>query len=245
MRVTLKSMPSGARLAAKLTTAVLVSGALAACNMQHTSTHEASYRPIQPHERFPIEVTQSTVKLEVPVHRGATGLTRDVRNDVRDIIFQFQSSGADRLIVVQHPSPRHPSAAAAAMSEIHGMVVAAGLSSGQVMYSRYPRGYAGRGAPILISFDNHVAMAPECGDWSENMAATYENVPYPNFGCSAQSNLAAMVADPRDLVQPRGMTPPHAGRRDVVLGNYRLGAKTEADTSGADEGSVSEVGQDD
>jgi type IV pilus biogenesis protein CpaD/CtpE len=53
-----------------------------------------------------------------------------------------------------------------------------------------------------------------------------------------------MVADPRDLASPRAMTPSHGGRRDVVMEAYRVGAATEADTSAADDATVSEVSDD-
>ena len=40
-----------------------------------------------------------------------------------------------------------------------------------------------------------------------------ENRQYWNFGCATQRNLAAMVANPADLVQPRSETPPKRQRR--------------------------------
>ncbi len=38
-----------------------------------------------------------------------------------------------------------------------------------------------------------------------------ENQPYWNLGCANQRNLAAMVDNPADLVQPRGEAPAYAG----------------------------------
>ena len=49
-----------------------------------------------------------------------------------------------------------------------------------------------------------------------------ENRPSGTWGAD-QRNLAAMVNNPTDLVQPRGETPPYAPRRSVVLERYPKG----------------------
>ena len=51
----------------------------------------------------------------------------------------------------------------------------------------------------------------------------FENQPYWNLGCATQRNLAAMVDNPSDLVQPRGETPElydaaHDGRGKISPG---------------------------
>jgi pilus assembly protein CpaD len=55
------------------------------------------------------------------------------------------------------------------------------------------------------------------------MPHTLDNRPYYNFGCSTQQNLAAMVENPEDLVQPRASTPAYAARRQTVIEKYRKG----------------------
>ena len=54
----------------------------------------------------------------------------------------------------------------------------------------------------------------------------FENQPYWNLGCASQRNLAAMVDNPADLVQPRGETPAYTMRRTTVLDKYRQGEST-------------------
>jgi pilus assembly protein CpaD len=46
------------------------------------------------------------------------------------------------------------------------------------------------------------------------------------MGCATQRNLAAMVADPEDLLHPRAETPRPSERRDVVWGKYVKGEPT-------------------
>ena len=74
-----------------------------------------------------------------------------------------------------------------------------------------------------------------CGqDWSQNWADTADNQPPPSFGCATNHNLAAMVADPRDLVEPRQMGTSDAVRRSTVMGHYEKGEVTQADKHSAD-----------
>ncbi|MEI9929673.1 MAG: CpaD family pilus assembly lipoprotein [Rhizomicrobium sp.] len=62
-------------------------------------------------------------------------------------------------------------------------------------------------------------------DWGD----TADNQPPPTFGCAVQKNIAAMVADPRDLVQQRAMGPSDAARRTTVMGHYEKGEITQSD----------------
>ena len=55
-----------------------------------------------------------------------------------------------------------------------------------------------------------------------------ENRQYWNFGCASQRNLAAMVDNPADLVQPRGETPAYTARRSVAIDKYRKGENPSA-----------------
>jgi pilus assembly protein CpaD len=94
---------------------------------------------------------------------------------------------------------------------------------------------------VELGFVSYMAHADECGDWSVNVGFTLENTPQPNFGCAVQHNIAAMVADPRDLVTPRPMDASDATRRSTVMGNYEQGKPTQAQQTAAQSGAVSEV----
>jgi len=55
---------------------------------------------------------------------------------------------------------------------------------------------------------------------------TYTNQPYDNFGCFHTANLAAMIDDPRQLLQPYDMTIPDSQRRQTVYDKYIKGENT-------------------
>jgi pilus assembly protein CpaD len=44
------------------------------------------------------------------------------------------------------------------------------------------------------------ASVPGCPNWSDPAQPNYQNRMMSNFGCGVNSNLAAMVANPTDLV---------------------------------------------
>lgn len=64
------------------------------------------------------------------------------------------------------------------------------------------------------------ASVPNCPNWSKSTDANYNSSNHPNYGCAVNSNMAAMVSDPEDLVRGRKSTlrndhaagrPPKAG----------------------------------
>ena len=95
---------------------------------------------------------------------------------------------------------------------------------------------------VEIGFIGYQASAGSCGDWSANLSFTLDNQVSPNLGCAVQHNIAAQVADPRDLIAPRAMGSGDAARRAFVYDNYKQGKPTGAEHSSEQSGAVSEVG---
>ncbi len=96
---------------------------------------------------------------------------------------------------------------------------------------------------IRVTYIRYVAEVPPCGDWSTNLAISASNTRPPNFGCATQHNMAAMVADPRDLVAPDTSGQADAQRRLTILERYRAGEPTAAQRTDAQSAGVSTVGQ--
>lgn len=47
------------------------------------------------------------------------------------------------------------------------------------------------------------ASVPNCPNWAKPNDANFNSSNHPNYGCAVNSNMAAMVADPEDLVRGR------------------------------------------
>jgi pilus assembly protein CpaD len=73
------------------------------------------------------------------------------------------------------------------------------------------------------------AGVPGCSDWSRNVVDEFAGNSHSNFGCATNSNLAAMVANPADLVRGAerdGTADPQVVFRSVD--NYRKAPPTGA-----------------
>ena len=88
----------------------------------------------------------------------------------------------------------------------------------------------GAGAPgvVRVVVTRAVASVPNCPDWSSRPSQpNYNNRTVPNFGCSVNSNLAAMVANPEDLVHGReGSGVGDAMTASKAVGAYRAAPPT-------------------
>ena len=88
-----------------------------------------------------------------------------------------------------------------------------------------------------------------CGLWPEDLGPSihnrtyFENKPYYNFGCANQRNLAAMVDNPSDLVQPRPETPPYTERRTASFEKYRKGTATATTYPESEKAKLSDTGK--
>lgn len=64
------------------------------------------------------------------------------------------------------------------------------------------------------------ASVPGCPNWSAPSQPNYSNKTMPNFGCAVNGNLAAMVANPTDLIYGRADLPGSdgfAGTKAITL----------------------------
>jgi pilus assembly protein CpaD len=91
---------------------------------------------------------------------------------------------------------------------------------------------------VTVNIVNYRARTYACGQW-ENLAATRNNTAYQNFGCAVSSNLAAQIADPRDLQTPRAAAPVDMDRRSVMLDKYRKGDVTSSAKDDNAKGTIS------
>lgn len=54
---------------------------------------------------------------------------------------------------------------------------------------------------VRVIIARSTATVPGCPDWSQNSDANLTNATNANYGCSVNSNMAVMVADPQHLVK--------------------------------------------
>ena len=192
-------------------------------------------------QQFPIVVEPQVATLAVQTDDGLDGLARGEDQRIAAFAQRWKARGQGMLTVA---SPANGGGSGGAMGELKKILASNGIGKGAVQYTSYPPASGDTQAPITLSFVAYAATASECGqDWSENLAFDPRNIPWPEFGCSTQHNLAAIIADPRDLVEPHASTPADAGRRTTVMDKYQKGEVTGAERAPneADSGQSSKV----
>lgn len=210
---------------------VLMAGcALAGCK-HDGGAQVAGWALVDPSQRHPIMVSQQPATLQVHVPRGMSGLSPSQRAEVMQFAGSSRAtdSGNSRLVIAAPSGASNEVAAMNAVQQIRDILMDGGFSESTIAVEAYT-GEGRHEPPIRISYMRYVAEGPECGnDWSENLARNPKNFNYPDFGCAQQRNLAAMIANPADLLGPRTEGPRDSNRRDDVYGKYVSGKVTASD----------------
>jgi pilus assembly protein CpaD len=219
---------------------------LAGCYPTQPPVVQAPY-PVDYRERHPITLKEGehTVELFLGANRG--GLTPPQRADVLAFAQLWRREGTSGVVIdVPHGGPTDR-AAADSMREVYSILGASGVPQRAVFVRKY-KPLPGVLASIKLNYSKLSATAGPCGQWPPDLGPTvdahdYENRPYWNLGCATQRNLAAMVSNPSDLVQPRGETPAPALRRAVVMDKYGAGENPSGIYAGYDTGKISDLGK--
>jgi pilus assembly protein CpaD len=186
---------------------------------------KAPFTLANPNERHPIAVRQGEVALDLVVYPGSSGLNESQKGQLYGFLRDYTSQSSDRLLVRAPSGGPNETAAMKAYEQVQKAMRSAGINPRSVALEPY-YGNGDPSAPLRLSYLQFVAEPPDCPDWSENIGRDPQNMPWPNMGCATQRNLAAMVANPEDLLHPRGETPRPGERRDVVWGKYVKGNVT-------------------
>jgi pilus assembly protein CpaD len=187
-----------------------------------------------------ILVTETTERLSVPVAADDVVLSPELADAVQRFARTYIRAGHGALVMSVPQSESENAAPDRIGEHVRMRLAEAGVPYNSIARASYNPVDAG--APILLSFLVYDAQAPTCDPlWTQDLAHNSDNVAWKSFGCSQQANLAAMIANPGDLLGPRDEDPRDATRRAVVLEKYRQGEQTHAERSADERVQVSEV----
>jgi pilus assembly protein CpaD len=176
----------------------------------------------------PIAVEPSYREIKVGFAGGIQGMTPEDAAKFDAFLADYRAHGNGSIgISVPSGAPSRN-----AITYFGERAAASGIARDKILVSTHDT--ANGDFRVDVSYIAYTAHTDSCGDWSENLAFTLDNATPKNFGCSVQHNIAAMVADPRDLVQPRAFEAADANRAGVILGNYEIGKPTAAEKRTAD-----------
>jgi len=171
-------------------------------------------------KRHPIVVARDRVDMGFPLAGDGGGLEPGAYFQVTRLARRYRQTGKGRILISAPPSHRYRRDVVTALNDVRSAIRKAGVTNAQIAYGPPPGDIGGGAEEIRVSFDRVAALGPSCGDWSEDATHNREMLPYANFGCATQHNLAAMVAHPTDLIYPAEETPRPAERREAVWRKY-------------------------
>lgn len=224
------------------------SAALAACTHTDQDTITGSI-PNDYRQRHPIVIQEANRATEVFVGHGRGGLTAAQRSDIAGLAGDWLREGTGGIIIDMPVKTPNAHVAADSLREIKAILAAVGVPPRGITVRNYTPADPRLFATIRVNYPRITADAGPCGTWPEDIGPSIknkgylENRPYYNLGCATQRNLAAMVDNPSDLVQPRAETPAMTSRRNVSFDKYRKGQTTGTVYPEADRAKLSDVGK--
>ncbi len=202
-----------------LTTALFAAVTLTGCATGAGKSDNVALTAPLPTEQYPLQA--QTMSRTVNLRINPNGLSNNQRIAL-DQIAAKASWVSGEPVDIEIITSAEPGAVAAGRT-VGGYLVAHDVADSNLSQ------LSQQGQPadiVTVNIVSYRARTYACGQTWENLAATRNNTAYQNFGCAISSNLAAQIADPRDLQTPRAATTVDMGRRSVALDKYRKGDVT-------------------
>lgn len=183
---------------------------LAGCGGMPTNTSLYSTKqPVVERTNFTLDVTTTSAGLPISEQQRLNGWF-----ETMDLTY------GDRIAI------ENPGQNPAVTNAVRDLAARYGLVIGET--APVTNGFIEPGqARVVIT--RSTATVPGCPDWSAKSDANYNNALSPGFGCAINSNLAAMVADPQDLLEgKKGASESVIATSNKAISTYRETAPTGA-----------------
>jgi pilus assembly protein CpaD len=225
------------------------STALGACQTTSDTITTGSLVDNDYRQRHPIVIQEANRATEVFVGTARGGLTASQRADIMGLAQAWLREGTGGIIIDMPVNTPNARVAKDSLRESQAILSAAGVPPRGITIRSYTPSDPRQFATIRVNYPRIIADAGPCGIWPDDLGPSVnnkgyiDNRQYHNFGCATQRNLAAMVDNPADLVQPRPETPANATRRSEAFEKYRKGQTTATTYPEADKAKISDVGK--
>ena len=178
-------------------------------------------------KRHPIQLSEREQTLDMPIASSSYGISAANASAIEGFARAYKRSANGTFTIMLPQGSANERAAASISPKIIDIVSKVGVPRHRISTVSYYAGDHGSAAPVRLSFGAVRAEVGECGKWDTDLGNHKENRNYSNFGCASQKNLAAIIANPADLIAPRGQSPLDAARRADVIDKYRKGEESQ------------------
>jgi len=183
-----------------------------------------SFAPLQ--TRNAVQVAESIERLELYTRPNGLELSARDKLAVAQFLDGYAQSGDGPLYVNRPANSLSGLGTQQAEAVIRGLMHQGGLNANALQTGQYAS-RNGAPAPVVVSYRALRAIPQDCRDMG-NLMNTYSNQTHASFGCFQSANLAAMITDPRQLLEPYAGGQPNAQRRQVIYDKYIQGETTAA-----------------
>ena len=234
-------MTSIPKPAASLIAAGLGLAAITGCASSAPTKVPEAYLQGTALDRNPIGVEKRTEFLEVVIDPNSSELSLAEKARIADFVAAYRDHGHGALIMSLPASSANPQLAVAAVAEARAIAYEKGVQYDEIAGTNHGTGSA-VAEPMILAFQSYEAIAPDCPSLAEvDFADIRSNNELPTLGCAVRSNLAAMIADPADLLGTRPLGAGDPVRRGIILEKFRQGEATASTRSNNESGTVSQA----
>jgi pilus assembly protein CpaD len=196
-------------------------------------------------QRFPISVEPQMTTIGVRIDPGLQRLDPAEIDRVEAFAENWKTRGQGAVTVSAPQGSPNQRAGEAAMAQTVSILRKNGVPDHMIARTGYPAAAAPGEPPVTLSFLSLTAVSPDCSKvgFPDNLGFSPRNTPWTSFGCATQNNIAAMISNPRDLLEPKPMGDADATRRLKVMEDYRKGKATQTNRKADESGKVSTAAQ--
>lgn len=224
---------------AMVAAAGLGASVLAGCASHAPTSVPPSYLQSNALDRHEIGVEKRTEFLEVGLHAEASQLSMADRKRIEAFVGAYRRSGHGPLIMSMPTSTVNPQLAVAAVAEARAIAFENGVSYDEIAGSTHGDVV---NEPMIIAFQMYDVVKPDCESQAAyDFADASSNNELPSLGCAVRTNMAAMIADPADLLGQRPLGEGDPVRRGVILAKFREGESTGSTRESSESGAVSDA----
>jgi len=180
-----------------------------------TSACASGWQESYSDKRNRVELVRLTHSVQFP--EGAADMTGAERMELEGFLADVGAGYGDEAWIDAGSDPMGAARSSAVMATLarHGIMAS---------HDNLAYGAALQPGEVRLVIGRYVVTPPECPDWRKPSDTDYQNTPSSNYGCATATNLGAMVANPRDLLEGRTYGGPDTDTAVTAVESYRKGS---------------------